>query len=408
MYWMCGIKNVTCSMAKLIRVTTVPLALRTLLAGQLKFMKQNGWEVIMISADGKERQAVIENEGCRHEIVPMTRAITPFKDIVSLIRLYRILRKEKPQIVHSHTPKAGLLAMIAGRMAKVPVCIHTIAGLRFMTTSGFKKKLLISMEKLTCRMAHHVWVNSFSLKEYIQQNRLCNNSKLEVIGNGSTNGIDLQRFNSAVLKSEVIQDIKDKIKYDSSLFYFLFVGRLVRDKGINELAEAFVKINAQYPSTRLLLVGALENELDPIDQHTQDVLLSHPAIIRTGWDNRIEYYFDLANVFVFPSYREGFPNVLLQAGAMGCPVICSSIPGNVDVVTDRVTGLLFPAADSKSLYEKMNEAYLETSQMGRYANNLKIKVGNEFSQIFVHRKIEAQYHLYLGNTTKFPILKIQQ
>ena len=395
-------------MAKLIRVTTVPLALRTLLAGQLKFMKEQGWEVIMVSADGKERQAVIENEGCPHIIVPMTRAITPFKDIVSLFRLYKLFRKEKPQIVHSHTPKAGLLAMIAGRMANVPVCIHTIAGLRFMTTSGFKKKLLIYMEKLTCRMAHHVWVNSFSLKAYIQQNKLCNDSKLQVIGNGSTNGIDLGRFNTASLEEKVIQDIKDKIKYESSLFYFLFVGRLVRDKGISELVDAFVKINAQYPETRMLLVGALENELDPIDQHTQNILLSHPGIIRTGWDNRIEYYFHLANVFVFPSYREGFPNVLLQAGAMGCPVICSSIPGNIDVVADRDTGLLFPVADSDSLYEKMNEAYLERSEMERYANNLKIKVGSEFSQIFVHRKIEAQYHMYLGNTTNFPILKTQQ
>jgi glycosyltransferase involved in cell wall biosynthesis len=385
-------------MPKLIRVTTVPLALRTLLAGQMKFMKENGWSVTMVSADGPERNDVINNEGCEHHIIPMTRAITPFRDIVSLWRLYKYFKKVKPDIVHSHTPKAGFLSMLAARFAHVPVRIHTIAGLRFMTTGGFKKKLLIAMEKLTYRSSHYVWVNSFSLKKYVEENKLCPVNKLTIIGNGSTNGIDLNRFNRESLKEEIVSDVKQKIRYDPSLFYFLFVGRLVKDKGIRELVEAFVKFYGDHPVSRLVLLGELESELDPIDKDTLNLLESHPAIIRAGWDQHVEYYFSLANVFVFPSHREGFPNVLLQAGAMGCPVICSEIPGNTDVIQNENTGSLFPVGISEAIQKLMQEAFLSKPKIAKMANNLEIKVRKEFSQIFVHREIEKQYQLYLKKT----------
>src|SRR5688572_9566085 len=175
---------------KLIRITTVPIALKYLLAGQMRFLSQHGFNVIMASADGEGRQDTIQQEGCEHHIIPMTRKITPFADLGSLWKLYRFFKKERPDIVHSHTPKAGLLAMLAARYAGVPIRVHTIAGLRFMTAKGGTRKLLVAMEKLTARAATHVWPNSFSLLEYIQKNKLVDQKELDVIGSGSSNGID--------------------------------------------------------------------------------------------------------------------------------------------------------------------------------------------------------------------------
>jgi glycosyltransferase involved in cell wall biosynthesis len=385
-------------MSKLIRVTTVPLALHTLLAGQMRYMKDQGFDVLMVSADGPQISEVIKSEGCEHRVIPMTRAITPFRDLISLWKLYRLFKKEKPDIVHSHTPKAGLLAMVAAKYARVPIRIHTIAGLRFMTTKGMKRKLLVKMEKFTCAAAHYVWPNSFSLRDYILENGLCKADKVSVIGKGSTNGIDLTKFNPQAIDADRLRQLKQKIQFDPAHFYFLFVGRLVKDKGIEELVAAFCQLHVLNNRIRLILVGALENDLDPIDPGTLKKISEHPAILQMGWDAKTEYYFVVANAFVFPSHREGFPNVLLQTGAMGCPVICSIIPGNVDVVDNEQTGLLFPVEDTAAIFDKMQQVLTDSDQTKQWANNLQIKVTNDFSQIFVHQKIKEQYDLYLLKT----------
>jgi glycosyltransferase involved in cell wall biosynthesis len=383
-------------MAKLIRVTTVPLALKTLLRGQLRFMKNEGFDVIMVSADSEDRQNVIEYEQCPHHIIPMTRAITPLKDFISLLKLIRFFRKEKPDIVHSHTPKAGLLAMLAAKYTGVPVRIHTVAGLRFMTAGGVSRQIMIAMEKITCRAADYVWPNSFSLKQYILEKKLCKPSKIEVIGNGSTNGIDLTRFNATALLPEILEATKNKISYDKSLFYFLFVGRMVKDKGIEELVDAFESIYKDNNNVRLVLVGNLEPDLDPISSNTLSSIKSHPAINSVGWDNNVEYYFHLSNLFVFPSHREGFPNVLLQSGALNCPVICSDIPGNTDIVVHGQTGLLFKTGDTVAIKEAMAQCLKNEGQLSVFKKNLFEKINNQFSQIFVHRKIAEKYRQHLS------------
>ena len=385
-------------MPRLIRITTVPMALKHLLAGQMRYMKENGFDVLMVSADGEEREEVIQNEGCGHIIIPMTRKITPLADLRSLWRLYRVFKKEKPDIVHSHTPKAGLLAMLAAKYARVPVRIHTIAGLRFMTAKGFSRRVMIAMEKLTCRAAQHVWPNSFSLNQYILEKKLCKQDKLSVIGNGSTNGINLERFNERSLKPEITENIKQKISYDSSLFYFLFVGRLVKDKGIEELIGAFTAVSKEYDTVRLVLVGNPEAELDPLSTGITDIIQTHPAIIPVGWDNRVEYYFNLCNLFVFPSHREGFPNVLLQAGALNCPVICSDIPGNIDVIEPGHTGLLYKVKNGDDLKEKLKFAFQNQEPVKQYAAALRKKIENNFDQRMVHQAVRNKYTELLSET----------
>lgn len=293
-------------MAKIIRVTTVPMALKVLLRGQMRYMKNAGYEVIMVSADGVERNDVMQHEECPHYIIPMTRKITPFADALSFWKLYRLLKKEKPDIVHSHTPKAGLLAMLAAKYAGVKIRIHTVAGLRFMTSSGFTRTILARMEKITAHAATHVWPNSLSLLKYVTQHKLASAEKLEIIGRGSSNGVDLVRFSKSALSEQGIRNAKDILLQDPSLYYILSVGRIVKDKGISELAKAFAALYRETDKLRLVLVGAFEEKLDPLDDDVMEMIKNHPGIILAGWHDEVEYFMHITNLLVHASYGRAF------------------------------------------------------------------------------------------------------
>jgi glycosyltransferase involved in cell wall biosynthesis len=274
-------------MPKLIRITTAPLSLKYLLFNQMRYMQENGFDVIMISSEGKEWPDLIKNEGCDHRIVHMTRKMTPFTDLKSLWQLYKLFRKEKPDIIHSHTPKAGLLTMLAAKMAGVKIRIHTIAGLRFMTATGMTRRILVSMEKLTGKAARYVWPNSHSLLNYIRQHKLINETKLEVIGHGSSNGVDLDRFSVSALKAEKLIEIRQLLNYDEGCFYILNMGRIVKDKGIDEVLKSFVVVHAIDSKLRLIVLGAFEDDLDPISDQAREILKKHPAIIHIDWSDEV-------------------------------------------------------------------------------------------------------------------------
>ncbi len=387
-------------MPKLIRITTAPLSLKYLLSNQMRYMRENGFEVLMVSSEGKEWPDLIKNEGCPIRIVHMTRQITPFKDLVSLYRLYRLFRREKPDIVHSHTPKAGLLAMLAAKMAGVKIRIHTIAGLRFMTAAGFKRRVLVFMEKLTAKAAHHVWPNSFSLLDYIRKNKLVKEAKLQVIGHGSSNGIDLERYSTAAILPGKLDEIRKLLSYDENCQYLLNMGRIVKDKGIDEVLKAFSIVYGGNNRFRLIVLGAFEDELDPISDEARGLLKTHPGIIHIDWSDHPEYFMHISHLLIHASYREGFPNTLLQAGAMHCPIICSSVEGSVDVVTHKETGLLFKPRDAEDLLEKLQYALSSYDEMKMYAAGLHKKIEANFSQQYLHGCIRQKYleHLQEKNT----------
>lgn len=383
-------------MPKLIRITTAPLSLKYLLSNQMRYMHENGFDVLMVSSEGKEWPDLLANEKCPNRIVPMTRQITPFKDLVSLWRLYRLFRKEKPDIVHSHTPKAGLLAMLAAKLAGVKIRIHTIAGLRFMTATGFRKRILVFMEKLTAKAAHHVWPNSYSLLEYIKANKLVKPSKLQVMGKGSSNGVDLSRYSPEVLKPEVLAEIKSLVNFDPQYRYILNMGRIVKDKGVEEVLSVFDQLSKEDPQLRLIVLGAFEDDLDPISAAAKNILETNPAIIHIDWSDRVEYFMHLAELLLHASYREGFPNTLLQSGAMGCPIVCTNIEGSVDIVTHGETGLIFQPGQAIDLEEKLRYALKHPDEMKLYSRNLRKKVEDNFSQQYLHECIRQQYLLLLG------------
>lgn len=381
-------------MPKLIRITTVPLSLKLLLTGQMKFMKAQGWEVIMVSADGREISQVVKSEGVRHEVVPFTRMITPWNDLKCLWRLYQLFRSEKPDIVHTHTPKAGLLGMVAANLAGVKIRLHTLAGIPAMAAEGRKKGLLENVEKWTYANATEVWPNSQGLFKFVLKQGLTNELKLKLIGQGSSNGVDLTKFNRASLKENHLVAATMRIMPGEDDFIILAVGRLVKDKGIEELVSAFTNSKIVGMS-KLVLLGEFEQQLNPISQETIQTIREHPKIIQIDWTDHVPHYLALADVLVHASHREGFPNVLLEAGAMQVPVICSDIIGNTDLISQQKTGLIFPVKDAAVLREALEFAFVKRDKMAQYAENLYHYVLSNFERSRVHQEIFNNYQRLL-------------
>lgn len=376
---------------KLVRITTVPMALRYLLPGQMQFMAANGFDVLMISANGKELAEVIEMEQCRHIIVPMTRKITPLQDLKCLFKLIKIFRKEKPDIVHTHTPKAGLLGMLAARFCAVKIRIHTVAGLPLMVEKGFKYHVLKFTEKLTYAAAGHVWPNSNSLMKIIIEKELCKTEKLQVIAKGSTNGVNINRFNKETLNENIINEIKEQVNYSDDHKYLLCIGRLVKDKGIAELVHVFTQLLKNNPSLKLILVGEYEATLDPLPADVLHEIETNPSIIHINWSNQVEYFMHIAGLFVFPSHREGFPNVLLQAGAMELPIICSKITGNTDIVTDNETGLIFESGNEQQMLQLLQYALANPQHMQTMAKKIQQEVKQNYRQENIWQNLLEAY-----------------
>ena len=343
----------------LIRITTVPLSLDKLLEGQLAYMN-SFYDVIAVSADVTELKAVAKREGVESKMIPLTRKITPFKDLWALWQLYRYLKIQRPAIVHTHTPKAGIVGMLAARMAGVPIRIHTVAGLPLMEATGAKRKLLNWVEKKTYACATHVWPNSIGLRDFILKENFTIPSKLEVIANGSSNGISVDYFDPSLFSEAQNTSLKESIGIPKNDFAFIFVGRLVGDKGINELVAAFNNLQKKQANISLVLVGPLETALDPLDSETILTIKTHPKIFSVGYQKDVRPFFAFAKALVFPSYREGFPNVVLQAGAMGLPSIVTDINGCNEIIVPKINGSIIPPKDKAALESAMEAILFET------------------------------------------------
>ncbi|PJR03862.1 glycosyltransferase family 4 protein [Avrilella dinanensis] len=331
---------------KLIRITTVPQSLRGLLKGQLNYMSTNGFEVIGVSSPGEALHDVERNEGVKTVGIEMTRSITPIQDLKALVQLIQLFRKEKPHIVHTHTPKAGLLGMMAAKIAGVPHRLHTVAGMPLTVATGSKRQLLNQMEKLTYACATKVYPNSFGLEKIILDEKFTSPSKLKVIGNGSSNGIDTSIFDPALVKDEVKSNLRKELNINNNDTVLLYVGRIVKDKGINELVTAFNNIIDD--SLKLILVGGVHKN-DPISKTSKEIIETNNRIKAVGIKRNVIDYYAIADVFVFPSYREGFPNVLLEACSMGLPCVVTNINGNNEIIQDGINGLIVEPRDANGL-----------------------------------------------------------
>lgn len=339
-------------MHKLIRITTVPLSLEKLLEGQLNFM-QNHYQVIAVASNREKLKKWGIDIGVDTYAVEMTREITPQKDLASLWKLYRYFRKEKPLIVHTHTPKAGVAGMLAAKMAGVPIRLHTVAGLPLLETSGFTRTILEAVEKLTFSCATKVYPNSRRIHEYLVEEEFASEEKFKVIGKGSSNGIDTSYFDPSSYSKENNKKMRAALGIPENDVVFVFVGRLVRDKGINELVEAFEQLHMRNSEISLLLVGPFEQELDPVKETTLEKIRVHEKIVEVGYQDDVRPYLACSDILAFPSYREGFPNVVMQAGAMNLPAIVTDINGCNEIITDNKNGMIIPVRDANALFNAM-------------------------------------------------------
>lgn len=378
---------------KVIRVTTVPVSFTTLLKGQLKFMA-NYFEMIGISSSGTNNQLdkFSSDENVRTIPIEMTRKITPIQDFKALLKLYFLFRTEKPFLVHSHTPKAGTLSMIAAKFAGVPNRLHTIAGLPLVESKGIKRVILNFVEKITYGCATRILPNSFGLSEIIIDNKFTHKEKLSIIANGSSNGIDTSFFNPNLYSGEEKKHLRENLKIKTNDFIYIFVGRLVTDKGINELICAFQKINTEYPETKLLLVGDYETDLDPLLPNTLNQITENTNIIQTGWVDDVRPYLSISNVLVFPSYREGFPNVVMQSGAMELPSIVTDINGCNEIIKDKVTGLIIPVKDQTATYDAM-KAILDLTDKGKSLGiNSRKNIVSKYERSLIWEALLKEYN----------------
>jgi len=375
---------------KLVRVTTVPISLDKLLHGQLRFMSAY-YEVIALSSDKEYLSRVGDREGVRTFPLEMSRKITPIADLLAIIKLFFFLRKEKPLIVHSHTPKAGLVTMIAANLARVPIRLHTVAGLPLMETTGIKRVILNLVEKLTYACATKIYPNSFGLKEIIVQEKFCASSKLKVLGNGSSNGIDIGYFDPELFTESQNLDLRQSLNIGTSDFVFIFVGRLVSDKGINEMVAAFASHQILHPQSKLLLVGDYEADLDPLTPKTLEAIQNNSAILTTGFQADVRPYFALANALIFPSYREGFPNVVMQAGAMGLPCIVTNINGCNEIINEGINGVIVSVKNTAGLLISMNE-FVENSQLFyQLQTTSRSMIATRYNQQVIWEAIKNEY-----------------
>lgn len=375
---------------KLLRVTTVPISLHLLLHGQLKFMQNHGFELLTVSAEGPEVNEITK-QGIRHTVVSFTRKITPVRDFFCLLRLIWIILKFKPDIVHSHTPKAGLLGMLAARVCRVRIRMHTIAGLPLTEARGFKKFILKIAERITYSCSTSVYPNSIGLKNHIINELKIKSSKFEIIGNGSSNGIDLDHYKMTDDLKIQTAEMRSQFGIDSDDYVFCFVGRVVRDKGIVELVNSFISIAKIEKSVWLLLVGHFEEELDPLPKAIKLEILNHPRIIHSGFQEDIRPWVLLSDVFVLPSYREGFPNVVLQAGSLERPSIVSDINGCNEIIENERTGLLVPPKNIEALKAAMIY-FLQNRQSGyRMGVNGRQFIATRFDQLYIWNEIVKEY-----------------
>lgn len=373
---------------KLFRISTVPITLESLLNDQLRMVNEH-YEVVAVSSPGKEMQVLREREGIRTIEVPMERRISPVKDFISLIRMIRVFVKERPYMVHSMTPKAGLISMLAGWLTRVPVRMHTFTGLVFPTATGWKQRLLIWTDRLTCACATHVNPEGEGVKRDLMTYGITKKS-LRIIGNGSICGVDMTYFD----RTEVV--VKQATAYrEEGCFTFCFVGRMVRDKGINELVSAFVRLHQQYPKVRLLLVGRFEKKLDPVLPETEKVIQEHSAIRFMGYQSDVRPFLVASDALVLPSYREGFPNVVLQAGAMGLPSIVTDINGSNEIILPNENGVIIPSQDEEALYRAMENFLFHPEEVERMARKARPLIASRYDRKVMWEALLKEYQFLL-------------
>ena len=355
----------------------------TTIAGSLGFFKgqyqllSKDFNITAIASQKEKLHEFGKENNINVHHIPMEREISLFKDLYCLICFICYFIKERPYIVHGNTPKGSLLSMIAAWITRVPVRIYMCHGLRYQGCGGLKRKLLMFMERISCRCATEVVCVSHGIKEVLIEDMITNKTPV-VIWNGSVRGIDVERFNPENFKDK--SSLRQQYNINENDFVVTFIGRLVKDKGINELVEAINYLHTKYANIKLLLIGKFENTGNPVSDITKRIIDESDFIITTGPQSNIASFLSITDLFVFPSYREGFGLSLMEAGAMGIPSLASNIPGCNEVVIDGQTGILIPSHSSQAIIDSIEKLYNNRELLNKIKSNCRNSIIERYEQ----------------------------
>lgn len=366
---------------KIFHLVTVSKSI-PLMKGQIEYLRNKGFDVHVVSSPGKEQN--VYSDEIVHAI-NMEREISIKQDLISLFKMTKLFLKEKPYIVNSGTPKAGLIGTLAAYITRRPVRIYTVRGLRLETVKGLKYRILYAMEKLAMFCATDIIAVSESLKEKIVELDLEKKSKIKVLGYGSSNGINLNNFKKDF--NEIPNDLAENLK---DQFVIGFVGRIVKDKGIREMIEAFKLIRLKNKNIKLLILGDPEKDNSISVEHF-NILKNDKDIILVGHVDKPVNYFNHMDVLVSPTYREGFANVNLEAQALKIPVITTNATGAKDTIDDNVTGYVTKIGDYKDIANKVQILIDNPNLKQQMGERAYSRVENKFTNEIIWKHLETIY-----------------
>ena len=352
--------------------------MRGLLEGQLKFMSKY-YDVIAVTSGGPVYDKMLEEQEVRGYVVPFTRKTFSIgSDIKAFFKMIRIFRKEKPFIVHCHNSKDALICMTAGWLCRVPHRLYTIAGLA--DQPGIRGFLLNTAEKVIVSFATGIYPNSHNLLDIYLKKGLFKPSKAKVLLNGSSNGINLDYFREEQVSKDMVGSIRDQFNCDENTMVFVFVGRVRGDKGVNEMIQAFGKLNKDFDNVKLLMVGDYEKELDPLMTETLKEIENNVNIVFSGFQSDVRPYILAGDTLILPSYREGMPNVVMQAGALNRPCIVTNINGSNEIIIEGVNGSIVPRKDTEALYKKMKEFCENRDKVKEMGGNARELIASRYKR----------------------------
>jgi glycosyltransferase involved in cell wall biosynthesis len=388
-------------MYRLVHITTLPQTAASFLQGQLRWMREQGFEVTLVSSPGEQLSEFADTQGAAWHALPMHRGFSPVRDTLAIRRLTSVLREIAPHVVHAHTPKAGLVGMAAARLADVPVRIYQQHGLRFETSRGWRRRVLKSAERMTCRLAHRVICVSPSLRQKGLAEGLYHADRAVVIGHGSANGLDAEAFVGREDLERLRQQTRQRLGIPSGAICLGFVGRVVRDKGVVELHAAWRQLRGEFPDLHLLVVGPFEAG-DAIPSAVRRDLNGDPRVHLTGLDWNTRGYYAATDVFTLPSHREGLPQVLLEASVMGLPVVSCQATGCVDAVVPGRTGTLVPVGDWQALAGALARYVADPELRQRHGEGGRQWVRSRFAPESMWRGLLREYECLLRQQVPEP------
>jgi len=371
-------------------VSTVPYFMVSQLSSQIQFLRSLGMHVTIITSPGDELNELSSCDGLSVITMDIPRKQKPWRDFKALLKLFLIFRKASFDILHSTTPKAGLLCAIAGKLAGIPVRLHTFTGQAWVTRKGLMRWIMRFADKVIVQLMTHCYADSPSQRDFLIAENMAAAGEISVIGHGSLAGVDMQRFSPSMKRHA--DELRQELKLEAGAFVIIYIGRITRDKGLYECLDAFAQLQAAHPQAILLLLGPVD------DASGVDILhkaRDMPGVNHLGYQAEPERFLAISDVLCLPSYREGFGTVVIEAAAMAVPCVGTRIAGLVDAIEDGVSGLLVPAGDEGALYSALERLWRDRKLLSTLAVQARQRCEREFASSLINERVANEYVKWL-------------